>query len=568
MISKIKIFFNLTKTLTGVLNKKERNIFGIYILGSIFNTFLEIFSISIILFLLFLISGQEVSESNISYFFNLIPIDKSIANLSLLMIIIIFFKTLYQIIFTYNQEQFSYNIQTRISAALFKKYINTSYERIINQNSSDLIRLMSIETVRIGNLLISPFITLVNELFLLVFIMLFIFLYDPILGGFFIFISFFILYFYSINVNSKMKELGKHITESNSKRIKIITETFSAFDFIKLSNKKEVFLKKFIELTKEISNSAFKHLFIVKLPKSIFEIIIFLSLFLVITFFDKTNRIDLLLSYLSIAAVSIYKIIPSLIKITASMQSLQYFSSPLIEIVNQLKLPEETDNYDGIKKSFYKLSYNNIEFNYGENIDLFKNLNFQIDKKDFIGIYGPSGSGKSTFVKLISGLLSFHKGNIILNDKEEIDSKSLRHFFSYVPQDTLLLDEDIFTNVSLEFDKSKIDKDRIMEILNQLEFNKIFLKSLNRKLGERGIKISGGQRQRISIARAIYNNKKILILDESTSNLDKKAENSIIDLLEKLNDKLAIIIVSHKDSSLKKCKKVYEINNNKISKVK
>ena len=169
-----------------------------------------------------------------------------------------------------------------------------------------------------------------------------------------------------------------------------------------------------------------------------------------------------------------------------------------------------------------------------------------VAQNDFIGIYGPSGSGKSTLIKLISGLLTFREGNVILNNKEEIESKSLKQFFSYVPQETLLLDEDIFTNISLEYDKSKIDKSRIMDILKQLEFDEKFINSLNRKLGERGVKISGGQRQRISIARAIYNNKKILILDESTSNLDMKVENKIIDLLEKLNNELAIIIISHK----------------------
>jgi len=423
-------------------------------LGSIFNTFLEIFSISIILFLLFLISGQEVSNSNLLYLFNLIPINKSIGNLSLLMIIIVLFKTLFQITFTYNQEKFSYNIQTRISSLLFRKFISTSYEKILSQNSSNLIRLLSIETIRIGNLLISPFISIINELFLLVFIMLFIFLYDPLLGGFFIFISLFILYFYSINVNSKMKELGKHITESNSKRIKIINETFSAFDFIKLSNKKEVFIKKYVDLTKEISNSAFKHLFFVKLPKSIFEIIIFLCLFIVITFFDKINRVDLLLSYLSISAVSIYKIIPSLIKISASLQSIQYFSSPLAEIVNNLKLSEELEDKNTTNKNFISLVYKKIKFSYDGNTNLFDKLNFKIDKNDFIGIYGPSGSGKSTLIKLISGLLTFREGNVILNNKEEIESKSLKQFFSYVPQETLLLDEDIFTNISLEYDKS------------------------------------------------------------------------------------------------------------------
>ena len=90
--------------------------------------------------------------------------------------------------------------------------------------------------------------------------------------------------------------------------------------------------------------------------------------------------------------------------------------------------------------------------------------------------------------------------------------------------------------------------------------------SVDLLLGENGIKISGGQKQRIAIARAIYHDKKILILDESTSSLDPKTEKTIINLLKRISKEISVIIISHKKSSLINCNKIYEINNKKIKK--
>lgn len=567
MISKINIFFNLSKTLVKTLDQKEKNLFVVYLIGSIFNTFLELAAIAIILFLLFLISGQDLTNSSITDFFNLLPINKSIDNLALIMILVVVFKTTFQIIYSYNQEKLSYDIQYRINIVLYKKFFNSSYEDHLKENSSNLIRLLTQDATRIGNQLISPFISIVNEIFLLLFLMSFIIIYDPLLGFLFFVISIIILFAFTSSVNTTIKNLGKKINESNSKRIKIITETFRGFDFIKLMNKKSVFEKKFQNLTKEVSHNAFKFLFFAKLPKSIFEISIFLILFLTIIFFNQIERIDLLLSYLSVCAVSVYKVIPSLNKVSSSLQAIQYFSTPFNQIVNYLKQKEEVE----LEKKLYNfesLSYNNLSFNFSQDTIFFEKLNFQINKKDFIGIYGPSGSGKSTMIKLLSGLLKNYSGDIVLNKKIKIESTSLKQFFSYVPQDTFILDENIITNISLEYDNNKVDKKRVIDILAKVGLYKKFKNSLYENLGESGIKISGGQRQRVSIARAIYNNKKVLILDESTSNLDSQTEKKIIDLLSNLNKELTIILISHKNSSLKRCNKLFEIKNKKLKKIK
>jgi ATP-binding cassette subfamily B protein len=316
-------------------------------------------------------------------------------------------------------------------------------------------------------------------------------------------------------------------------------------------------------MTQKVSDAAFKNLFYLKLPKSIFELVIFLVIFGMIFILSSTNNEALLISYLSVSAVSIYKIIPSLNKLSNAFQAIQYFSTPFKEIVGYLNINQEK-TYKVSVEDFVNVSFKNIDFKYSTDFIL-KDIDFEINKNDFIGIYGPSGSGKSTFIKLLSGLMNPNNGKILINGKV-ISAIELRSYCSYVPQDSIILDDDIYTNISLEYQASKIDKERVIDILKKVDLFKKFKGSLDYSLGESGIKISGGQKQRIAIARALYHNKSILILDESTSNLDSKTEVRIIDLLKKISSEISIIIVSHKKSSLDKCTAIFEINNKKLNK--
>ena len=269
----------------------------------------------------------------------------------------------------------------------------------------------------------------------------------------------------------------------------------------------------------------------------------------------------MLISFLSVLAVSIYKIIPSLNKISNSFQAIQFFSAPFYDIIKFLNI--DTDKVNPINKiEFNLINYKNVTFRYGEK-DIFRNINFKIEKGDFIGINGSSGSGKSTLIKILCGLLI--PNNISLTiDNKPFKIKNLKNLFSYAPQDPSILDENIYKNISFQFDENKIDKNKIDRILKKVDLKLGFDNLTKQKLGENGIKISGGQKQRVLIARAIYHEKKILILDESTSNLDPKTEIKILELLKSLNKEITIIFISHKKDSLKYCNKIYEISEGKI----
>ena len=165
MKNKIKAFLKLSNSLLKVLSQKEyKNLFLSLIL-SVFNTLFELLSITTIVYLLLVISGQNITESKISSLFEkFLPQESIVISSAILMISVVVFKTMFQISFNFFQEKISQNIQNRINNSLFRKFINLKYELYINENSARILRLLSQESIKIGNQLISPFISIINDL--------------------------------------------------------------------------------------------------------------------------------------------------------------------------------------------------------------------------------------------------------------------------------------------------------------------------------------------------------------------------------------------------------------------
>ncbi len=563
MISKILTFFRLSRSIVSELTNKEKMTLVINIIFSVFNTFLELASIITIVYLLLVISGQQIEESGIvSYINAFIDQDKLIISAALLMISVVLIKTIFQIIYSFNSEKISFQIMNRISMSLYNKFIHYNYNEYLKENSARIIRILSQESVKIGNNLISPFISIINESLLLIFVSIFLFIYDPLLGVVVYLVSLLLIFYFSKLITLRLQRLGKEVTENNTKRIKIINESFRSFDIIKMFNFQERFKQVYNEYTDNISNSGFKSQFYAKLPKSIFELFIFLFLFALILLLELTQNTELLISYLSILAVSVYKIIPSLNKTSSSLQSIQYFATPFIELTSYLKIKESKPKI--LKVSDFELiKYVGVSHLFDKENKILDNINFEINNGDYIGIYGHSGSGKSTLIKIICGLLKPSTGEVFM-DNNSINYDSLHNYFSYVPQDPFIMDDNIIKNITFNLTNKKIDLEKVKSILVKVGLYDKFKDKLYESLGDNGIKVSGGQRQRISIARALFFEKKVIILDESTSNLDPQTESKILQLLKKLNQELTIIMISHKMGSLISCNKKFKIINKNI----
>jgi ABC-type multidrug transport system fused ATPase/permease subunit len=260
-------------------------------------------------------------------------------------------------------------------------------------------------------------------------------------------------------------------------------------------------------------------------------------------------------------------------RILAGFQSIKYGMSSVDIIRKDLKLDIDkklSANFKFKKKIFKnQLTFRNVSFSYGAKQSFFINMiSLNIKKGQSVGFIGSSGSGKTTLIDLIIGILKPNSGDILLDNK--LSDLSMAEWLSeigYVPQFIYLLDDTIENNIT--FGLGKADKMKLKNVLHAANLSD-FVYSLQKKeltiVGERGAKLSGGQRQRIGIARALYRNPSILILDEATSSLDQDTEAEIVKEINKLHGKITVIIIAHRHSAISQCDHIYELNGGKIIK--
>lgn len=214
------------------------------------------------------------------------------------------------------------------------------------------------------------------------------------------------------------------------------------------------------------------------------------------------------------------------------------------------------------------IAFNNVSFRYGTRTTVFEGLNLTIEKGSSTAIVGESGSGKSTLLSLLQNLYPLKEGNITIGglDLQHISNRSLRQIVGVVPQHIDLFGGTIVDNIALG--DYEPDMQRILFLSTMIgidEFIKKLPNTYNSIVSEQGVNLSGGQRQRLAIARALYRNPEILILDEATSSLDPTSEQKVQDTLSwfKVQGK-TIIIIAHRLTTIKNCDKILVLNQGKL----
>ena len=210
---------------------------------------------------------------------------------------------------------------------------------------------------------------------------------------------------------------------------------------------------------------------------------------------------------------------------------------------------------------FDEIIINKLSFKYTKK-EILKKLSFKIKRNEKVGIIGSSGSGKTTLINIFLGLLKAKKGSITLFNKSEKKIYNIENLsMSHVPQEVHMFDDTLINNICIP-GNDRIDFKILKKVIKQADLTNVikkFPKGLKTRMGERGSKISGGQKQRIGIARALYHDTDLLILDEITSSLDIESENNIINLISKIRNK-TILLITHKKKNLRVCDKVLNLD--------
>ena len=198
-----------------------------------------------------------------------------------------------------------------------------------------------------------------------------------------------------------------------------------------------------------------------------------------------------------------------------------------------------------------------------------QDVSLVVRRGEAVGFVGPSGAGKSTLVDVILGLFAPTSGTVLVDGLDIQDNlRNWQNQIGYVPQTIYLTDDTLRRNVAFGLGDENIDEQAVVDAIRLAQLEE-FVTSLPEKLstvvGERGVRLSGGQRQRIGIARALYHNPSVLVLDEATSSLDTPTEHGVMQAVQALQGSKTVIIVAHRLSTVEYCDRLYRIEDSRLT---
>lgn len=482
------------------------------------------------------------------------------------LVIFYFIKNTVSIIINNFKYKSFFELIASISASIFSGYLSQPMFSSTKVNSSYLIRnILDIPTWFVNNVL-NGFYTIFFEILLIIgAISIFYSINEYLALSLIIIIVSFVLFFNFKN-KKKLLTLGADLNISHNERLKTTQEMLEGIKDINIYNKKDFYYKLFQKNNLEISSITSKLAFKEIIPRYILEFSAVSILAITIIFLSKANLSGKeIVPIISVLAAGLIKLVPAIAKILSSLQRIKS-NTPITE-----NLYDETLKFRNIEKNInLPIHFNksilvqDVRFAYNEDKIILDNLNLEIKKNSLFGIKGASGKGKTTVLNLILGFLNPIDGNIqVDNIKISQNIKNWQKLIGYVPQKTFIANDTLKQNIAFGENYNEIDNssvERAIALSKLDDFVDALPNGLNEIINEKGQNISGGQIQRIGIARALYRNPKLLILDEPTSSLDKDSEKEIFKNLLDLKENLTIILVSHNPELIKLCDNILDLD--------
>lgn len=565
----------ILKKLFFLLSSKEQKYAVLLFVMVLFMAFLDMIGIASIMPFMAVLTNPELIETNeflnlVFKFVNVYGVDTAqqfMFILGIVVLVLLVLSLTFKALTMYLQLRFIMMCEYTISKRLLTGYLSQPYSWFLNHNSSELSKNILSEVTNVISKGLSPMISLITQIIIVITILSLLIFVNPklaLISGFFIGGIYGLIYKFARNF---LKIIGQERLKANQSKFKTVNEAFGATKVIKVSGLENVYIKRFDSASYIHARHQASAQTIALLPRFALEGIAFGGMMLVtLILMGSSGTFTSVAPIIALYAFAGYRLIPSIQSIYTSLTQLRFIGPSLDDLHKDLMSRKKIN----LINKEYSLSFNstlilnNINFKYDNSSRLaLKNINLKIYSKTTVGIVGSTGSGKTTTLDLILGLLEPNKGTMKVDGKiiNRLNRGTWQQMIGYVPQHIFLADDTVAANIAFGIEKDKINLEALERASKIANLHKFVMEELPLNyqtiVGERGIRLSGGQIQRIGIARALYHNPQLLIFDEATSALDNLTEKEVMDAINKLGNKITIIIVAHRLSTVKKCEKIF-----------
>lgn len=569
LLGKINYIFNTKQKIRSVL----------LCIGLFIGALLELLGVSLIAELVKIIGNPAAihTSKRMQWLYDVSGADSDRKFLLVTVVVLIgvyLLKNLYLTLIGYIKFTFIYNNQLKLSGRLIDCYLKKPYTYHLDKNSAEMIRSIMLDSERFFQMLLTVF-SVFSEIMVSALLCIYLVLVDWMITVSVVVILGIFSALYLLIFHNRSRRNGEISQFNDGKMHQAINQALGAVKDIKILHREKYFVNAFTRRGKRKYTAVRNNEVLGLIPAYLIETVCVGAILLVLVY-KLYNGQDLndMVPQLAAFAMAAFKLLPSVGKVNNYLNLIVFLKPSADLIYRDIKDTEDmlgvyVSDKDTTVAQADSIRVEHVSYRYpNTGADVLTDVSFEIPSGASVGLIGPSGAGKSTIADVILGILTPTSGAVMYGDMNVHEhplawSKRL----AYIPQAIFLADESIRDNVAFGIDEDEIEEDKVWQALSEAQLDE-FVRSLpdglDTMVGERGVRLSGGQRQRIGIARALYGDPEILVLDEATAALDSETESAVMEAIDRLSGRKTLIIIAHRLTTIRNTQIVYKVGDGRI----